>query len=75
MFNKKNKNDVIVKILEKSIKDKSQALAFVSTRRFTESLATYVAKKINKKLNKEQKTKFKEVAEKQGVLVVYCSER
>ena len=64
MFNKKNKNDVIVKILEKSIKDKSQALAFVSTRRFTESLATYVAKKINKKINKEQRKRFKEVSEK-----------
>ena len=38
MFNTKNKNDVIVKVIEKAIKDKSQALAFVSTRRFTESL-------------------------------------
>ena len=64
MFNTKNKNDVIVKILEKSIKDKSQALSFVSTRRFTESLATYVAKKINKKINKEQRVRFKEVSEK-----------
>ncbi|MGN0176282.1 MAG: DEAD/DEAH box helicase [Methanobrevibacter sp.] len=64
MFNTKNKNDVIVKIVEKAMKDNSQALAFVSTRRFTESLATYVAKKINKKINKEQRLKFKEVAEK-----------
>jgi helicase len=64
MFNTKNKNDVIVKILEKSIKDKSQALAFVSTRRFTESLATYVAKKINKKINAEQRKRFKEVSDK-----------
>ena len=64
MFNTKNKNDVIVKILEKSIKDKSQALSFVSTRRFTESLATYVSKKINKKINVRQREKFKEVAEK-----------
>ena len=64
MFNTKNKNDVIVKVLEKSIKDKSQALAFVSTRRFTESLATYVSKKINKKINLIQREKFKEVAEK-----------
>lgn len=64
MFNTKNKNDVIVKILEKSIKDSSQALAFVSTRRFTESLATYVAKKINKKINLKQRETFKEVAEK-----------
>ena len=64
MFNTKNKNDVIVKVLEKAIEDKSQALSFVSTRRFTESLATYVAKKINKKINVEQRKRFKEVAEK-----------
>ena len=64
MFNTKNKNDVIVKILEKSIEDKSQALSFVSTRRFTESLATYVSKKIDKKINVRQREKFKEVAEK-----------
>lgn len=64
MFNTKNKNDVIVKILEKSIKDGSQALSFVSTRRFTESLATYVSKKIDKKINVKQREAFKEVAEK-----------
>lgn len=64
MFNTKNKNDVIVKIVEKAIKDNSQALSFVSTRRFTESLATYVAKKIDKKTTKEQKQKFKQVADK-----------
>ena len=64
MFNTKNKNDVIVKVLEKSIKDGSQALACVSTRRFTESLATYVSKKIDKKINVKQREQFKEVAEK-----------
>lgn len=64
MFNTKNKNDVIVKIVEKAIEDDSQALSFVSTRRFTESLATYVAKKIDKKTTKEQKQKFKQVADK-----------
>ena len=64
MFNTKNKNDVIVKVLDKSIKDSSQALAFVSTRRFTESLATYVSKKIDKKINVKQRESFKEVAEK-----------
>ena len=60
MFNTKNKNDIIVKIVEKSNEDKSQALSFVSTRRFTESLATYVSKKINV----EQRKRFKEVADK-----------
>lgn len=64
MFNTKNKNDVIVKIVEKAIEDNSQALSFVSTRRFTESLATYVAKKIDKKTTNEQKQKFKHVADK-----------
>ena len=64
MFNTKNKNDVIVKIVEKAIEDNSQALSFVSTRRFTESLATYVAKKIDKKTTKDQKQKFKQVADK-----------
>lgn len=64
MFNTKNKNDVIVKIVEKAIEDNSQALSFVSTRRFTESLATYVTKKIDKKTTKEQKHKFKQVADK-----------
>lgn len=64
MFNTKNKNDVIVKIVEKAIEYNSQALSFVSTRRFTESLATYVAKKIDKKTTKEQKQKFKQVADK-----------
>lgn len=64
MFNTKNKNDVIVKIVEKAIEDNSQALSFVSTRRFTESLATYVAKKIDKKTRNEQKQKFKQVADK-----------
>ena len=64
MFNTKNKNDVIVKVVEKAIKDKSQALSFVSTRRFTESLATYVAKKIDKKINFKQREAFKEVADK-----------
>lgn len=64
MFNTKNKNDVIVKIVEKAIEDNSQALNFVSTRRFTESLATYVAKKIDKKTTNEQKHKFKQVADK-----------
>ena len=64
MFNTKNKNDVIVKVLEKSINDNSQALSFVSTRRFTESLATYVSKKIDKKINFKQRERFKEVADK-----------
>jgi helicase len=64
MFNTKNKNDVIVKVLEKAIEENAQSLSFVSTRRFTESLASYVSKKIAKKITKEQKTRFKKVADK-----------
>ena len=58
-----NKNDVIVKIVEKA-EDNSQALSFVSTRRFTESLLPIFTKKIDKKTTKEQKQKFKQVADK-----------
>lgn len=64
MFNTKNKNDVVVKVLEKAIEDDSQSLSFVSTRRFTESLASYVSKKLAKKVTKNQKVRFKEVADK-----------
>lgn len=64
MFNTKNKNDVVVKILEKAISDNSQALSFVSTRRFTESLAKYVSDKLKRKITDEQKQRFNEVAEK-----------
>lgn len=64
MFNTKNKNDVIVKIIEKAIEEESQALTFVSTRLFTESLAKYVSGKIKKKISSKQKTAFKAVSEK-----------
>lgn len=64
MFNTKNKNDVIVKIVEKSIKDSSQALAFVSTRLFTEALAKFVSGKIKNKIPNEKRLDFKEVSEK-----------
>ncbi len=60
----KNKNDVIVKILNTSIKESSQALVFVSTRRFTESLANYTSGKIKRKITREQKATFREVSQK-----------
>ncbi|UTB31944.1 MAG: DEAD/DEAH box helicase [Methanobacterium sp. ERen5] len=60
----KNKNDVIVKILNTSIKESSQALVFVSTRRFTESLAKYTSDKVKRKISPEQKKAFHEVSEK-----------
>ena len=60
----KNKNDVIVKILNKSIEESSQALVFVSTRRFTESLAKYTSGKIKRKISSEQKAVFRDVSQK-----------
>lgn len=63
MFNTSNKNEVVVKIVEKAIEDNSQALSFVSTRLFTESLANFVAGKIKRKITSEQKKRFKKVAE------------
>lgn len=59
MFNTSNKNEVVVKIVEKAIEDNSQALSFVSTRLFTESLANFVAGKIKRKITSEQKKRFK----------------
>ncbi|RBQ24487.1 ATP-dependent DNA helicase [Candidatus Methanobinarius endosymbioticus] len=63
MFNTNNKNEVVVKIVEKAIEDNSQALSFVSTRLFTENLANYVSGKIKRKVTTEQKKRFKKVAE------------
>lgn len=60
----KNKNDVILKVLKHSIEETSQVLVFVSTRRFTESLASYISGKIKRDVPKDRKKTFKEVAEK-----------
>lgn len=64
MFNTQNKNDVVVKIVEESIQEKSQALTFVSTRLFTESLAKYVSGKLKKKIPRDKLKDFKTVSEK-----------
>ena len=64
MFNTKNKNDIITKIVEKAMTENSQVLSFVSTRRFTESLATYISNKLKKKINTEDKKRFEEVSKK-----------
>lgn len=60
----KTKNDVILRILKHSLEESSQILVFVSTRRFTESLAYYLAGKVKKNLKANQKKSFKTVAEK-----------
>ncbi|MDI6881807.1 MAG: DEAD/DEAH box helicase [Methanothermobacter sp.] len=64
MLNAREKNEAIVKILQDAIKDENQILVFVSTRRFTEALATFVSQKIGKKIPKETRKKFNEVADK-----------
>lgn len=61
-FQTKNKNDVIVKVVNKSIEETTQALVFVSTRRFTESLAKFVSGKIKNHLSSKQKEVFKGVS-------------
>ncbi|MDR0912598.1 MAG: DEAD/DEAH box helicase [Methanobrevibacter sp.] len=64
MFSTTNKNEVVRKVVEKAIDDESQVLSFVSTRRFTESLSSYVADKIKRKIPEHQKKTFKEIADK-----------
>lgn len=63
-FHLKNKNDVILRILKESLDESSQSLVFVSTRRFTESLAGYLAGKIRKNLPDHKQEEFKRVARK-----------
>ena len=48
----------------RNMEEESQALVFVSTRRFTESLANHIAGKIKRKIPSEKKKVFKEVADK-----------
>ncbi|MGZ7209971.1 MAG: DEAD/DEAH box helicase, partial [Methanobacterium sp.] len=63
-FELKNKNDIVLRILNESIKDSSQILVFVSTRRFTESLANYISSKVKRNVPRDKKSAFKQVAEK-----------
>lgn len=63
-FEMKNKNDMILRILNESIKDSSQILVFVSTRRFTESLANYISGEVKRNIPGDKKIAFKQVAGK-----------
>jgi helicase len=60
----KNKNDMVLRVLNESIEDSSQILVFVSTRRFTESLANYISGKVKRNIPRDKKLKFREVARK-----------
>ncbi len=63
-FELKNKNDMVLKILNESIEDSSQILVFVSTRRFTEALANYISGKVKRKIPRDKKIVFRQVAER-----------
>lgn len=60
----KNKNDMVLRVLNESIEDSSQTLVFVSTRRFTESLADYISGKVKRQIPKDKKIVFRQVAGK-----------
>ncbi|MCD7782039.1 MAG: DEAD/DEAH box helicase [Methanosphaera sp.] len=58
-----DKNAVVFKILNESLKDSSQMLTFVSTRRFTESLASHMAEKISKYIPEGKREIYNTIAE------------
>ncbi len=62
-FGTKDKNNIVFKILNDSLNDSSQMLTFVSTRRFTESLAKKMADKISKKIPEAKKEIYNSIAE------------
>lgn len=62
-FDTKDKNNIVFKLLNDSLEDSSQMLTFVSTRRFTESLATNMAKKIGRYIPDAQREIFNTIAE------------
>lgn len=58
-----DKNNLVFKILNESLNDSSQMLTFVSTRRFTESLAQNMSKKISKYIPDGKREIFNSIAE------------
>ncbi|MBR3213537.1 MAG: DEAD/DEAH box helicase [Methanosphaera sp.] len=62
-FGTKDKNNIIYKLLNDSLDDSSQMLVFVSTRRFTESLAANMADKISRYIPDSQREIFNNIAE------------
>ena len=62
-YGTKDKNNLVFKILNDSLNDSSQMLTFVSTRRFTESLAQNMAKKIGRYIPDGKREIFKDIAE------------
>lgn len=62
-FGTKDKNNLVFKILNDTLNDSSQMLTFVSTRRFTESLAQNMAKKISRYIPDGKREIFNDIAE------------
>lgn len=62
-FGTKDKNNIVYKLLNDSLEDSSQMLVFVSTRRFTESLAANMADKISRYIPDSQREIFNDIAE------------
>ena len=62
-YGTKDKNNLVFKILNDSLDESAQMLTFVSTRRFTESLAQNMAKKISRYLPDGKREIFKNIAE------------
>ena len=62
-YGTKDKNNLVFKVLNDTLEDSSQMLTFVSTRRFTESLAQNMAKKISRYIPDGKREIFKTIAE------------
>ena len=62
-FGTKDKNNIVYKLLNDSLEDSSQMLVFVSTRRFTESLAANMASKIERYIPDSQREIFNTISE------------
>lgn len=62
-YGTKDKNNLVFKILNDSLNESAQMLTFVSTRRFTESLAQNMAKKISRYIPDGKREIFKNIAE------------
>lgn len=62
-YGTKDKNNLVFKVLNDTLEDSSQMLTFVSTRRFTESLAQNMAKKIARYIPDGKREIFKTISE------------
>ena len=66
-FGTKDKNNIVYKLLNDSLEDSSQMLVFVSTRRFTESLAANMASKIERYIPDSQREIFNTILHQRSI--------